>query len=118
MSDTVVYDETWTPKVTLTRGDDYFEAVVEVTELDPQRYLSADERFAGIRDLDPPTVRVPILRRRRDSHRRLIDSAQRAVTAATTSTLGSTGGPAALLFTHFRVALGIRGALRMLDEDI
>jgi hypothetical protein len=63
-------------------------------------------------------VRTRILRDARKSHRLLIDACQRAVTASATSTLGDTGGPGGLLMTHFRVARGVRAALRLLGEDI
>jgi hypothetical protein len=120
MSDpvTVTYDVVGKPKVTLTSSDLFFEAVIEVDGLEPQRLTTAEERAIGVKLLDPPTVVVRKRRLASDSHRALITAAKRAVTGSATSTMGDTGGPAGLLFTHVRVAMAIRGALRMLDEDI
>lgn len=112
------YDSTGTPRVTLTREGGFYEATLEVTGLDPQRDLTAEERRVGITSLNPPTVRIREQKTEAKSHRRLIDACQRAVTASATSTLGSTGGPGGLLLTHFRVALAVRAAIRGLDEDI
>ena len=107
---TVVVDEVWSPRVTLTKEGDAYEAVIEVEGLDPQRGTSADERRVGIRSLNPPTVRAT-------SSRRLIDAACRAVAASATSTTGETGGPGGLLMTYFHVARAVKHAIRALDED-
>jgi len=115
---TVTFDSAISPTVTLTLENDVYRAVIDVEGLDPQRAVSAEESFLGIVSLNPPTVRVKARRSSLDTWRDLIDLAQRAVTAAATSTTGETGGPAGILLTYFRVAFGMRGALRLLGEDI
>lgn len=112
MSTTVVWESAATPKVTLTLGDDgAYTAVLELDGLDPVRETTAEERTAGISSLDPPTVRARTVRA-------LIEGAQRAVLAGAESTTGSTGGAAAIVLSSYRVALGVRMALRLLDEDL
>jgi hypothetical protein len=115
---TVTYDVIGRPKTTVTSSDLFFEAVIEVDGLDAQRDTTAEERALGVRSLTPPRVIVRKRRAAKDSHRALITAAQRAVVGAATSTTGENGGPSGLLFTHVRVAMAIRAALRMLKEDI
>ena len=107
---TVVYDAVHSPKVTLTKTGTVYEAVIEVEGLEPQRGTSADERRAGIRSLNPPTVRAT-------KTRKLIDAACRAVAASATSTTGETGGPGGLLMTYYLTARAVKEAIRLLDED-
>jgi hypothetical protein len=111
MATTVTFDSILTPRVTVTKDGDLFTAVVEVEGLNPVRDISPEETALGITALDPPTVQAR-------SHRSLIDGCQRAVEASATSTLGDRGGPAAIYRTRLRVAIGVRNALRKLDEDI
>lgn len=116
---TVVYDAPGVPRVTLTKtAQGAFEATIEVEGLAPQRAASAEERFAGISSLDPPTVRARPRRNVRQVHRTLVGLACRAVSSAATSTTGSTGGPGAVICTYMRVAFAMRQALRRLGEDI
>lgn len=115
---TVVYDTPFAPRVTLTKSAAALLAVIEVDGLDPQRSTTPEERFVGIESLNPPTVRVPILRDPRASHRRLIDAAVRATQCSATSTLGSNGGPVALFYTYMRVSIAVRSALRLIGEEI
>jgi len=118
MSTTVVFDLPSTPRVTLTLEDDgSYTAVLEVEDLEPQRSVSAEELAAGITSLEPPTVNITPQRTTAETHRRLIDAAQRAVVASVTSTTGDSGGPGGLLMSYLRVARGVRHALRMLDPD-
>ncbi len=115
----VTYSPAWGPMVTLTRSaDGSYRAVLQVDGLAPQRGVTASEAIAGIESLDPPTVRVQYRRVARDAWRELIRLAGRAVAASCTSTTGDTGGIRAVLMTHFRVALAMRGALRRIDEEI
>nr|PZN62474.1 MAG: hypothetical protein DIU58_12380 [Sphaerobacter thermophilus] len=119
MAETIVYDGPGAPRITLTRTDrGALEAVIEVEGLAPQRDITAEERFAGILSLDPPTVRVRPARNVRKMHRSLISAACRAVSSSATSTTGETGGPGAIICVYMRVALAMRQALRRLGEDI
>ena len=119
MATTVTYDKTDQPKVTLTKDDDgNFLAVVEVDGLAPVRTTSAEERAAGITSIDPPTVRVAKRVVPKDAHNLLINLCCRAVSVSATSTLGTNGGPGGLIMGYLRVAMGVRGALRELGEDI
>ena len=114
----VVYDTDGLPRITLTIEPGYFQAVLEVEGLDPQRSTTEEERRVGIQSLNPPTVRVRAQTVRSKSHRALIDASCRAVASSAASTLGDNGGPGGLLLTYYRVARGLREALRQLGEDI
>lgn len=119
MSETVVYDSTILPKVTLTRTTaGGFECVLEVDGLEPQRATTAEERAAGITSLDPPTVSISAKKTPGKTHRALLDASWRAVSASATSTTGETGGPGGLAMTCLRVTMAVRHALRALDEGI
>jgi hypothetical protein len=118
MSTTVTYDGSGLPTTTLTDDGTAFEAVLELDGLDPQRGTTAEERARGISSLNPPTVRVRKRVVAADAHRALIDAAKLAVEAAVVSTNGDTGGPADLLMCRFKVAVAVRGALRLLGEEI
>lgn len=129
MSTTVVFDRPYAPKVTITRDDSLgLEAVIEIEGLAPQRSTTAEERAAGIRSLDPPTVRVRALKRRRDTLQRLVDGSVRAVQSSIVSTLEGTEaedqaererrGAGGIITSGWRIALGVCEALRKLDEDI
>lgn len=115
---TVVFDVDGIPRVTLTKTSSAYTAIVEVAGLAPVRGTNADERFVGITSLDPPTVTVKRQRDPAKSMRALIDGCIRAVQASSSSTTGDTGGPGALLMITTHVAMGVRGALRLLQEDI
>ena len=119
MTTSVVVDPFWGPKLTLSR-DDFggFDAVIEIGALDPQRGTTVEERFAGIRSLNPPTVRISPKRTREATMRALIDTCCLAVGVAATSSAGNSGGPAGLLLTYFRVVLVVRRGLRLLKENI
>jgi hypothetical protein len=118
MSTTVIFDLASTPRVTLTLGDDgAYTAVVEVSDLAPQRSVSSEEQAAGILSLAPPTVRVRAQATEKKTFRLLIDLAQRAVVSAAESTTGESGGPGGLVMSYLRVAKGVRHAIRMLDAD-
>jgi hypothetical protein len=108
---TVVFDSEATPKVTLTKASDVFTAIIEVEGLSPQRLPSAEEQELGVLSLHPPTVTAY-------TTRALIDAAQRAVQASIASTLGSRGTAAEISFVYLRTAMGVREALRQLDEDV
>jgi len=117
---TVVYDMPFTPRVTLTRtAAGGYRSVIEVTELNPTRATTAEERGAGIESLNPPTVRIEAYRAVGEGHRALIDTSIRAVLSAirATSPDETPVHPADLLSAGFRVALGMRGALRLLDDE-
>ena len=110
---TVVYDSPGAPRVTLSRTErGALEAIIEVEGLAPQRTTSAEERFAGILSLDPPTVRARPRRNVRQVHRTLVELACRAVSSAATSTTGATGGPGAIICTYMRVAYALPNASR------
>lgn len=119
MATTVTYDPAWGPTVTLTvRDDGGVDAVVDVDGLEPQRDTTVEERAAGITSLDPPTVSVAAASTRYDTQRAVLDASWRAVCASATSTLGDSGGPAAMLLTCLRVTMAVRHALRLAGEDI
>jgi hypothetical protein len=106
-----VYDSYGAPRVTLSRKDGVFTAVIEVDGLAPYRTESAEERKVGITSLTPPTVQTKNLRE-------LISSGSLAVQASMFATPGDTSGPGDLAMVHYRTARAIRAALRMIDEDI
>lgn len=108
---TVIYDTGTTPRVTLSLESGVYTAVLEVEGLDPQRGTTAEERSEGISSLDPPTVSA-------DNYRDLIDRAQRAVGSSIESTLGENGGAGEITMVYYRVAKGVRQAIRLLGEDI
>jgi hypothetical protein len=108
---TATFESIATPRVTISSELGLFTAVVEVDGLDPDRDVSIDEESLGIVSLEPPTVQAK-------THRDLIDGCQRAVQTAISSTTGERGGPAAMVMTALRVAIGVRGALRKLGEEI
>jgi len=107
----VVYDSFGAPRVTLTREDGVFTAVIEVDGLAPYRTESAEERKVGITSLVPPTVKTKNLRE-------LISSGSLAVQSAAFATPDNGLGPQDLAMMHFRTTRAIRAALRMIDEDI
>jgi hypothetical protein len=107
------FDVKATPRVTVsvdTNG--VYTAVVEIDGLSATRYVSFEEKSVGITALNPPTVTV-------DDLRKLIDGCIRATLAAVSSSLGGgLGGPGAMLMLAMRTVIGVRGALRRLDEEI
>lgn len=114
----VVYDQPWTPRVTLSLERNVYTATLEVDGMNPQRDTTAEERSAGIKSLQPPTVQVR--KRSKDSvnHRLLIDLGFRALAAAVENTDPGTAGPGGLLMVKLRSSLAMRGAIRLLGEDI
>jgi len=106
------FDSIATPRVTVdVDAEGFYTAVVEIDGLNPNRYVSFEEKSLGITSLSPPTVTS-------DDIRALIDGCRRATLAAVTSTTGTRGGPGALLMLGLRTVMGVRAALRKLDEDI
>lgn len=118
---TVVYDSVYTPRITLTRTEaGGFYAVVEVQDLNPLRTTTGEERGAGIESLNPPTVRIDSHRVTSEAHRQLIDMCCRAVLSSIRATFDETVAisPGEYAMAHLRTAIGVRNALRLLQEDI
>jgi hypothetical protein len=115
----IVYDRSYSPKVTLTRDTTgRLTATIELTGLDPDRDVNADERKRGITSLDPPTVESRPLASRPKTLRVLIDGSWRAVAEAIAATPGlPTMTPADLASVCLRVTGAVRAALREMDED-
>lgn len=116
MSMTVFWDNEATPRCRLTKDADLYQAVLAVEGLAPNRDPSLEERAIGILSLDPPTVSTMSLAS--EGHRSLIDACQRAVQASVAASTGTRGTAAQMSFVYLRTAIAVRGALRMLDEDI
>ncbi len=84
--------------------------VDQIAGLAPTRALSTEEAGIGIDSLDPPTVHG---QRARD----VITRAQLAVSAAVDSTVGG-GSPPEILFTRYKTAVSVKGALAALGLTV
>lgn len=115
-----VYDQTYTPRVTLTRDvRGKLTCTVELTGLDPDRDVNAEERQHGITSLSPPTVEARALAVRADTLRVLLDGTFRAVVEAIAATPGQPLlEPADLATLALRVNTAVRYALRAIGEEI
>jgi hypothetical protein len=119
MSVTVNVTSSYLPTIELTVADDgRITATIEVEGIEPTRTTTAEERAAGVTSLNPPAISVRPRSTRPKTHRAAIDAAWLAVSAATTSTDGLTGGPGGLLMLYLRTSMAIRKALRLAAEDI
>jgi hypothetical protein len=111
MATVVTFECAASPRATITDNGGSLTCVIDqVSDLNPQRSVSAYERRIGIRSLYPPTVRSR-------NPRYLIDLAQHAVDASAEATTGETGGPGGITMLRYRVAMAVRGALRELGLD-
>lgn len=74
------------PKVTVTSSGKGYSATVEILGIAPTRSISAEERFAGISSLDPPTVsartRIELIRRATRATLNAIQATDESVTPA------------------------------------
>jgi hypothetical protein len=114
----VIVDRPYAPKVTLTRDTGgTLTATLEIEGLAPNRDPSIEETAIGVLSLDPPKVYVADHATRKQAINALIASAYRAVFASVESTQGATLSPMALSAIGHRVSIGLRRALRLIEED-
>lgn len=99
-----------TVEVLDTTGQTFYTAEVSLTELDPSRTTTAEERTAGISGLNPPTVRA-------QTPQTLINLAIRACSSAYDSTPGFTLTPDVYASLTYSVAASISGALNLAGVD-
>lgn len=117
MSDTVTYQSTALPEVTVTRtvsavtGRKMFRSVVSILEIDPSRSVTAEERAAGITALNPPTVIAM-------GTNALLRRSVQAACVAYESTPGFSFDGQALAGISHRVSHSLLQALRKLGEDV
>jgi hypothetical protein len=115
-----VYDESFAPRVTLTRNTfGKLTAVIEVEGLDPDRGTNVEERKLGITSLNPPTIEARAFAKRPRTLRLLLDGSWRAVVESMSATPGVAAlTPAEISTVCYRVTNAVRQALRAIDEDI
>ena len=109
MMGTATSDLDGLPRVTVTLDAKGYAATVEILGLSPGRSISAEERFAGISSLDPPTVRA------KTAHE-MIRLAIRATLSAIQATDQSVV-PAVAAAVAYGVDFAARNALEALKED-
>lgn len=110
---TEIYERDGFPRATATMDDASGRVSVVVDHIEglaPTRVVAAEETAKGIDSLDPPTVHGY-------TARDVITRAQYAVTEAVDSTAGPLIPPQ-ILFTRYRTAVSVKGALAALGLDV
>lgn len=116
MSTSVTFETRFMPRAVVTLEDDgSFSALIDgITGLAPDRGPSSEEIAEGISSLEPVTVSAL-------SARDLVDRSMLALSAAVRATPGATEGVKGIvetLWTRFRAAWCIKGALDLLEIEI
>lgn len=112
----MIFEARFMPRATVTLEDDgSFTAVIDgVTGLAPDRGPTSEEIIEGISSFEPVTV-VAL------EPRELVDRSMLALSAAARATPGAAEGVKAvleMLWTRFRAAWAVKGALDLLEIEI